>query len=108
MVSSVDLTQSPPLLTIDGESYTLSQVKSIVDQQQQLRRRLATHAMSSRRTPGSIPRTSFSRRRNPKSSSDYSLGLWVPGCATRALDDSREHPAGPFVSKVFTKTPLGR
>lgn len=29
-VSSVDLTQSPPLLTIDGQSYTLSQVKSIV------------------------------------------------------------------------------
>ena len=29
-VSSVDLTQSPPLLTIDGNSYTLSQVKSIV------------------------------------------------------------------------------
>lgn len=29
-VSSVDLTQSPPLLTIDGSSYTLSQVKSIV------------------------------------------------------------------------------
>jgi flagellar basal-body rod modification protein FlgD len=29
-VSSVDLTQSPPLLTIDGASYTLSQVKSII------------------------------------------------------------------------------
>ncbi|MBR0776610.1 flagellar biosynthesis protein FlgD [Bradyrhizobium diazoefficiens] len=29
-VSSVDLTQSPPLLTIDGETYTVSQVKSIV------------------------------------------------------------------------------
>ncbi len=29
-VSSVDLTQSPPLLTIDGNSYTLSQVKSVV------------------------------------------------------------------------------
>ena len=29
-VSSVDLTQSPPLLTIDGSSYTLSQVKSII------------------------------------------------------------------------------
>jgi len=29
-VSSVDLTQSPPLLTIDGNSYTLSQVKTIV------------------------------------------------------------------------------
>ena len=29
-VSSVDLTQSPPLLTIDGVSYTLSQVKSII------------------------------------------------------------------------------
>ena len=30
VVSSVDLTQSPPLLTIDGNSYTLSQVKTIV------------------------------------------------------------------------------
>jgi flagellar basal-body rod modification protein FlgD len=30
-VSSVDLTQSPPLLTIDGNSYTVGQVKSIVD-----------------------------------------------------------------------------
>jgi flagellar basal-body rod modification protein FlgD len=29
-VSSVDLTQSPPLLTIDGASYTMSQVKSII------------------------------------------------------------------------------
>jgi flagellar basal-body rod modification protein FlgD len=29
-VSSVDLTQSPPLLTIDGASYTLNQVKSII------------------------------------------------------------------------------
>src|SRR5262245_1752678 len=29
-VSSVDLTQSPPLLTIDGSTYTVSQVKSIV------------------------------------------------------------------------------
>jgi flagellar basal-body rod modification protein FlgD len=29
-VSSVDLTQSPPLLTIDGNSYTLNQVKSII------------------------------------------------------------------------------
>ena len=29
-VSSVDLTQSPPLLTIDGQSYTLSQVKSVI------------------------------------------------------------------------------
>jgi flagellar basal-body rod modification protein FlgD len=29
-VSSVDLTQSPPLLTIDGNSYTVGQVKSIV------------------------------------------------------------------------------
>ncbi|MCG2629190.1 flagellar biosynthesis protein FlgD [Bradyrhizobium sp. WYCCWR 13023] len=29
-VSSVDLTQSPPLLSIDGNSYTLSQVKSVV------------------------------------------------------------------------------
>jgi flagellar basal-body rod modification protein FlgD len=30
-VSSVDLTQSPPLLTIDGSSYMVSQVKSIVN-----------------------------------------------------------------------------
>ena len=30
-VSSVDLTQSPPLLTIDGNSYTVGQVKSIVN-----------------------------------------------------------------------------
>lgn len=30
VVSSVDLTQSPPLLTIDGASYTMSQVKSII------------------------------------------------------------------------------
>jgi len=30
MVSSVDLTQSPPLLSIDGQTYTMSQVKSIV------------------------------------------------------------------------------
>jgi len=30
VVSSVDLTQSPPLLSIDGQSYTLSQVKSII------------------------------------------------------------------------------
>lgn len=30
VVSSVDLTQSPPLLTIDGASYTLNQVKSII------------------------------------------------------------------------------
>jgi flagellar basal-body rod modification protein FlgD len=29
-VASVDLTQSPPLLNIDGTSYTLSQVKSII------------------------------------------------------------------------------
>lgn len=29
-ISSVDLTQSPPLLSIDGNSYTLSQVKSII------------------------------------------------------------------------------
>src|SRR4029079_6055503 len=29
-VSSVDLTQSPPLLTIDGQTYTVIQVKSIV------------------------------------------------------------------------------
>ena len=30
IVDSVDLTQSPPLLSIDGNSYTLSQVKSII------------------------------------------------------------------------------
>ncbi|MDN4984830.1 flagellar hook capping FlgD N-terminal domain-containing protein [Bradyrhizobium sp. WYCCWR 13022] len=30
VVNSVDLTQSPPLLSIDGNSYTLSQVKSII------------------------------------------------------------------------------
>jgi len=30
VVSSVDLTQSPPLLTIDGQSYMLNQVKSII------------------------------------------------------------------------------
>jgi len=30
-VSSVDLTQSPPLLTINGQTYTVSQIKSIVD-----------------------------------------------------------------------------
>ena len=28
MVSSVDLTQSPPLLSIDGQTYTMSQIKS--------------------------------------------------------------------------------
>jgi flagellar basal-body rod modification protein FlgD len=31
-VSSVDLTQSPPLLWINGQSYTLSQIQSIVTQ----------------------------------------------------------------------------
>jgi flagellar basal-body rod modification protein FlgD len=29
-VSSVDLTQSPPLLTINGQTYTVSQIKSII------------------------------------------------------------------------------
>ena len=29
VVSSVDLTQSPPLLTINGQTYTVSQIKSI-------------------------------------------------------------------------------
>ena len=29
-VSSVDLTQSPPLLTIGGQTYTVSQIQSIV------------------------------------------------------------------------------
>jgi flagellar basal-body rod modification protein FlgD len=31
VVTSVDLTQSPPLLTIGGKTYTVSQVQSIVD-----------------------------------------------------------------------------
>jgi flagellar basal-body rod modification protein FlgD len=31
VVSSVDLTQSPPLLTIGGQTYTVNQIKSIVD-----------------------------------------------------------------------------
>ena len=31
VVSSVDLTQSPPLLTIDGQTFTVNQVESIVD-----------------------------------------------------------------------------
>jgi flagellar basal-body rod modification protein FlgD len=31
VVSSVDLTQSPPLLTIGGQTYTISQVESIVN-----------------------------------------------------------------------------
>jgi flagellar basal-body rod modification protein FlgD len=31
VVSSVDLTQSPPLLTIDGQTYTVNQIKSIVN-----------------------------------------------------------------------------
>jgi flagellar basal-body rod modification protein FlgD len=31
VVSSVDLTQSPPLLTINGQTYTVSQVASIID-----------------------------------------------------------------------------
>ena len=30
VVTSVDLTQSPPLLTIDGKTYTVSQIQSIV------------------------------------------------------------------------------
>ena len=29
VVSSVDLTQSPPLLSIDGQSYTVNQIKGI-------------------------------------------------------------------------------
>jgi flagellar basal-body rod modification protein FlgD len=29
-IDSVDLTQSPPLLSIGGESYTISQLKNIV------------------------------------------------------------------------------
>ena len=31
VVSSVDLTQSPPLLSIGGQSYTVSQIKSIIN-----------------------------------------------------------------------------
>jgi flagellar basal-body rod modification protein FlgD len=31
VVSSVDLTQSPPLLSINGQTYTVSQIKSIVN-----------------------------------------------------------------------------
>lgn len=31
VVTSVDLTQSPPLLTINGQTYTVSQIKSIVN-----------------------------------------------------------------------------
>jgi flagellar basal-body rod modification protein FlgD len=31
VVSSVDLTQTPPLLTINGQTYTVSQVASIID-----------------------------------------------------------------------------
>jgi flagellar basal-body rod modification protein FlgD len=30
VVSSVDLTQSPPLLTIGGQTYTMSQIQSII------------------------------------------------------------------------------
>ena len=31
VVSSVDLTQTPPLLTINGQNYTVSQIKSIIN-----------------------------------------------------------------------------
>ena len=31
VVSSVDLTQSPPLLSIGGQTYTVNQIQSIVD-----------------------------------------------------------------------------
>ena len=31
VVTSVDLTQSPPLLTIGGQTYTVNQIQSIVD-----------------------------------------------------------------------------
>ena len=31
VVTSVDLTKSPPLLTIDGKTYTVSQIQSIVN-----------------------------------------------------------------------------
>jgi flagellar basal-body rod modification protein FlgD len=30
-VSSVDLTQSPPLLNIDGQTYTVNQIQSIAN-----------------------------------------------------------------------------
>jgi flagellar basal-body rod modification protein FlgD len=30
VVSSVDLTQSPPLLSIGGQTYTLNQIKAII------------------------------------------------------------------------------
>jgi len=30
VVSSVDLTQSPPLLSINGKTYTVNQIKGIV------------------------------------------------------------------------------
>jgi flagellar basal-body rod modification protein FlgD len=30
VVSSIDLTLSPPLLSINGQTYTVSQIKSIV------------------------------------------------------------------------------
>jgi flagellar basal-body rod modification protein FlgD len=30
VVSSVNLTQSPPLLTVGGQTYTLSQIQSII------------------------------------------------------------------------------
>jgi flagellar basal-body rod modification protein FlgD len=31
VVSSVNLTQSPPLLTIGGQTFTVNQVQSIID-----------------------------------------------------------------------------
>jgi flagellar basal-body rod modification protein FlgD len=31
VVSSVDLTQSPPMLTINGQTYTVNQIKAIID-----------------------------------------------------------------------------
>jgi flagellar basal-body rod modification protein FlgD len=31
VVSSVDLTQSPPLLSINGQTYTVNQIQSIVN-----------------------------------------------------------------------------
>ena len=31
VVTSVDLTQSPPLLTIGGQTYTVNQIQSIVN-----------------------------------------------------------------------------
>ena len=34
MVSSVDLTKSPPLLTVSGQTYTVNQIPSVASCQQ--------------------------------------------------------------------------